>query len=128
MKLFHHPHCIFETFKRARATTKIIEEPGDIEGFDDIKDEDKELIRKLIKENSKDGPGSAKKGTPKKAGTPKKTKPETEPAKITAFASPSKKTATRDEADGSPTQGSPEKRPKRGDLRHKDNSFKEFRR
>jgi hypothetical protein len=25
MKLYHHPACIFETFKKARATTKIIE-------------------------------------------------------------------------------------------------------
>ncbi len=27
MKLYHHPACIFETFKKARATTKIIEVP-----------------------------------------------------------------------------------------------------
>ena len=36
MKLYHHPACLFETFKRARATTKIIEEPGDIEGFQEV--------------------------------------------------------------------------------------------
>ncbi len=40
--------CLFETFLRARPTTKIIEDPSDIEGFNDLKDEDKELIRKLI--------------------------------------------------------------------------------
>ena len=36
MKLYFRPSCIFETFKRARATTKIIEEPGDIDGFKDV--------------------------------------------------------------------------------------------
>lgn len=51
MKQWHHPACIFETFKRARASTKIIEEPDDLEGFTDLQDEDKKLVNKLIKGN-----------------------------------------------------------------------------
>ena len=54
MKAFHHPNCIFETFKRARPTTKIIEEADDLSGFADIKDDDKDLIKKLIKENPRE--------------------------------------------------------------------------
>ena len=72
MKLYHHPACMFETFKRAKATTKIIEDPGDLDGWDKIKDEDKEGVKKLIREFTRDSPG-AKKAKPKAA---KKTPPE----------------------------------------------------
>lgn len=48
MKQWFHPKCIFETFVRARATTKKIEDPDDAEGFYDLKDEDKDEIKKLI--------------------------------------------------------------------------------
>lgn len=49
MKLWYHPNCIFETFLRARATTKIIEEAEDLEGFADLKKEDKDLVNNIIK-------------------------------------------------------------------------------
>ena len=49
MKQWFHPTCIFETFARARATTKKIEDPEDVEGFADLQQEDKDLILKLIK-------------------------------------------------------------------------------
>ena len=49
MKMYHHANCLFETFIRARATTKIIEEPEDIHGFDELNDEDKDMLKKLIK-------------------------------------------------------------------------------
>ena len=48
MKQWFHPSCIFETFVRARATTKKIEDPDDVEGFGDLKQEDKEVIKDLI--------------------------------------------------------------------------------
>jgi hypothetical protein len=48
MKQWFHPSCIFETFVRARATTKKIEEPDDMEGFGDLKQEDKDAINQLI--------------------------------------------------------------------------------
>lgn len=48
MKQWFHPACIFETFQRARATTKIIQSLDDIEGSGDLKPEDKDLINKLI--------------------------------------------------------------------------------
>lgn len=50
MKLWYHPNCIFETFLRARATTKIIEDAEDLEGFADLKQEDKDLVNNIIKD------------------------------------------------------------------------------
>ena len=49
MKQYFHPQCIFETFVRARATTKKIESPVDLEGWSNIGQEDKDKILKLIK-------------------------------------------------------------------------------
>ena len=49
MKQYFHPQCIFETFVRARATTKKIESPEDLEGWSNIGQEDKDEVLKLIK-------------------------------------------------------------------------------
>lgn len=48
MKQYHHPHCLFETFLRARATTRIIQDPDDIHGYEDLTDEDQKMINDLI--------------------------------------------------------------------------------
>lgn len=48
MKLWYHYGCMFETFQKARATTKKIETPADLEGFPDLRDEEKQEIKKLI--------------------------------------------------------------------------------
>lgn len=48
MKQYHHPSCLFETFVRARPTTRIITEPDDVHGFDDLVDEDQKIINNLI--------------------------------------------------------------------------------
>ena len=49
MKQWYHVDCIFETFQKARATTKIIDEPDVLEGFDKLKPEDKKQILENIK-------------------------------------------------------------------------------
>jgi len=49
MKQWHHPKCLFEMFEKARATTKIIESTDEIEGFTDLTDEDKNMIKDLLK-------------------------------------------------------------------------------
>ena len=41
MKQYHHPKCLFDAFTRARGTTKVIEDAGDIEGWEDVKSEGK---------------------------------------------------------------------------------------
>ena len=48
MKQWYHVQCIFDSFTRARSTTKKIERTDDLEGFDILKDEDKTKIRELI--------------------------------------------------------------------------------
>lgn len=49
MKQYHHPSCLFETFLRAKATTRIIEDLTDVENHDVLTDEDKAMIQDLIK-------------------------------------------------------------------------------
>uniref|UniRef100_A0A8C9W6X6 DNA ligase n=1 Tax=Scleropages formosus TaxID=113540 RepID=A0A8C9W6X6_SCLFO len=48
MKEWYHVKCIFEKLERARATTKKIEDITDLEGWEEIEDEDKDLINKHI--------------------------------------------------------------------------------
>lgn len=44
----YHAICMFQSLSRARKTTKKIESEDDLEGWDDIKEADKKLLRKLI--------------------------------------------------------------------------------
>ncbi|TKS83163.1 DNA ligase 3 [Collichthys lucidus] len=48
MKEWYHVKCIFEKLERARATTKKIEDITDLEGWEEMQDEDKELINKHV--------------------------------------------------------------------------------
>jgi len=48
MRQYHHVKCIFDTFVRARPTTKIITEPDDIRGFDDLEESDQQSITETI--------------------------------------------------------------------------------
>ncbi|GMS84604.1 hypothetical protein PENTCL1PPCAC_6779, partial [Pristionchus entomophagus] len=50
MKAYFHIKCMFDTFKNARATTKVIDEPSDIEGFGNLGKDEKDEIVKLIDE------------------------------------------------------------------------------
>ena len=63
MKMYYHPKCIFDIFKKARATTKIIEDPTDLEGWQDVEQKDREMILKLIKETDR---GSSSSSSPSK--------------------------------------------------------------
>ena len=48
MAQWHHPACLFQAFQKVRATTKIIEEPDDLDGYGDLEDGDKKALLKLI--------------------------------------------------------------------------------
>uniref|UniRef100_A0A7N6C499 DNA ligase n=1 Tax=Anabas testudineus TaxID=64144 RepID=A0A7N6C499_ANATE len=48
MKEWYHVKCIFEKLERARATTKKIEDITDLEGWEELQDEDKEVINKHV--------------------------------------------------------------------------------
>ena len=107
MKQHHHPACLFESFKRVKATTKIIDEPDDMEGWDAINKEDQEVILKLIRAhesfaaNKKSPSGGAKNAKAKKAAVSSPVKPPEELVSKPIF---------------------------KGDVCHKDNSFRAFRR
>ena len=109
MKQYHHPLCLFESFKKARATTKVIEDPGDLEGWDSLGDEDKSPILKLIRAHQE---FSATK-------SPAKASNKSSPVKKKEVASTSVKVEEKEE---------PVEHVYRGDVKHRDNSFKEFRR
>ncbi|NWI70488.1 DNLI3 ligase, partial [Todus mexicanus] len=54
MKEWYHVKCMFEKLEKARATTKKIEDITDLEGWEELQDEEKETINKHISEaNSK---------------------------------------------------------------------------
>uniref|UniRef100_A0A672HDF0 DNA ligase n=1 Tax=Salarias fasciatus TaxID=181472 RepID=A0A672HDF0_SALFA len=52
MKEWYHVKCIFEKLERARATTKKIEDITDLEGWEELQDEDKELVNKHVSVNA----------------------------------------------------------------------------
>ena len=117
MKNYYHPACIFETFKKARATTKIIEDPSDLDGWQDIKQEDKEVVLKLMKENVRASPtktpdAKQSKKTPVKSPKPKKTAETTTSLQTESGPSSSATSWKRDPVNPG----------------HKDNSFRELRR
>lgn len=117
MKQYHHPACLFESFKKVRSTTKIIEEPGDLEGWSSIKDEDKQTILSLIKAheafvaNKKPSGGKAAKS---------KATPTKSPLKA-SIQSPVKTPETASRVERVHYEF-------KGDLNHKDNTLREFRR
>uniref|UniRef100_A0A7N6FDK2 DNA ligase n=1 Tax=Anabas testudineus TaxID=64144 RepID=A0A7N6FDK2_ANATE len=64
MKEWYHVKCIFEKLERARATTKKIEDITDLEGWEELQDEDKEVINKHVSAtkagtSSSSGPSSS---------------------------------------------------------------------
>lgn len=50
--LWHHARCMFNTFLRARNNTRIIETVADLEGFSAIAQEDQDMIRRIIEDNT----------------------------------------------------------------------------
>ena len=117
MKQFHHPECLFDAFKRARASTKVIDDPSDIEGWKDVKDEDKPAIVQLIRDLDQFRSSASGAKTPKKSspgGSGGKKKPEV--PDDAAFDD----TAALTEFTLGPSVV--------GGKCHKDNSFREFRR
>ena len=48
LKQYYHTVCLFETFSKARSTTKVIESPDEIEDFLNIEQKDKDSIIELI--------------------------------------------------------------------------------
>ena len=79
MKQYHHIGCIFEGFMKARASTKVIEDASDLEGFCDMKDEDKTDIKERIKALIQK---RGSKSTPSKKSSPTKRKASDSPKNV----------------------------------------------
>ncbi|XP_077970658.1 DNA ligase 3-like isoform X2 [Styela clava] len=127
MKMYHHINCMFEVFSRARATTKKIEDPSDLEGFADMEDDEKNQIKKLIAELcAKQAEKQAKspRGGGKKA-TPKKQKPAKAPSPVKMKASPLSKPIQSASIHTLSTSADSSKPPP---PFSKDNNFREYRR
>ncbi|XP_074625585.1 DNA ligase 3-like isoform X2 [Acropora palmata] len=63
MKQWYHVPCIFDSLTRARATTKKIDSTDDLGGFDELKSEDQQEIKSLIKDLASKASPSPKKKT-----------------------------------------------------------------
>uniref|UniRef100_A0A8C0YRI5 DNA ligase n=1 Tax=Cyprinus carpio carpio TaxID=630221 RepID=A0A8C0YRI5_CYPCA len=61
MKEWYHVKCIFEKLERARATTKKIDDITELEGWEELQDDDKELINKHVSELAAKGNSTPKK-------------------------------------------------------------------
>ncbi|XP_061155733.1 DNA ligase 3 isoform X1 [Syngnathus typhle] len=69
MKEWYHVKCIFEKLERARATTKKIEDITELEGWEELQDEDKDLINRHVSELMSKVKASPQKKTPAKSST-----------------------------------------------------------
>lgn len=95
MKAWHHVACFFAAQAKARATTKKIEQPDeDVQGWDDLTEEDRqEILAQMPPEVAKQAkkapksPAPAKKPSPVKSPSAKKSP--------TAIKSPEKKVASQ---------------------------------
>ncbi|KAJ8022059.1 DNA ligase 3 [Holothuria leucospilota] len=125
MKQYFHINCIFESFLRARSTTKKIEDTSDLDGFENMEDVEKNLIRKHIDEMmsklaSKKSPAKKKtvQGVLTTAGkVVSPTKATTTPASSNSSQNNVPSTSSRSFSTNSSTT----------DTNHPDNSFREYR-
>ncbi|CAH1967261.1 unnamed protein product [Acanthoscelides obtectus] len=120
MKAWHHVDCLFEAFLKQRQTTKRIESPDDIDGWDTISKEDQKHILQKIDETDeafiKKHGGSTVKKSPKK-------QPNTSPSSSKA----SNTTRNMVEKSEEKIKDEPDKSEKPTEP-NKDDLFKEFRR
>ncbi|XP_078142978.1 DNA ligase 3 [Centroberyx gerrardi] len=135
MKEWYHVKCIFEKLERARATTKKIEDITDLEGWEELQDEDKELINKHVSDLMAKVNASPKKKVQAKLNNtgllmaPPADPSMNAPRKFSGF------TATKAGSSSSPGPSSSPAKASQGstlsaqlcDLKHKDCLLREFR-
>ncbi|XP_042354542.1 LOW QUALITY PROTEIN: DNA ligase 3 [Plectropomus leopardus] len=135
MKEWYHVKCIFEKLERARATTKKIEDITDLEGWEELEDEDKELINKHVSDlMAKVNASPKKKVQAKMNASAQLLAPPADPsvnaprkfsgftaAKAGSSSSPGPSSASAGVSQGSPLSS------KLCDPQHKDCLFREFR-
>uniref|UniRef100_A0A8C1XE20 DNA ligase n=1 Tax=Cyprinus carpio TaxID=7962 RepID=A0A8C1XE20_CYPCA len=90
MKEWYHVKCIFEKLERARATTKKIDDITELEGWEELQDEDKELINKHVSVQAKLN-NTTKAGSSSSSPGPSPAKPTQGSAFSTQLCDPSHK-------------------------------------
>ncbi|XP_072635601.1 DNA ligase 3 isoform X2 [Canis lupus baileyi] len=134
MKEWYHVKCMFEKLERARATTKKIEDLTELEGWEELEDNEKEQISQHIADLSSKATGTPKKKAvvqAKLTATGQVTSPvkgasfvtNTNPRKFSGF---SAKPNNSGEARSSPTPKA-SLSSSRCDPKHKDCLLREFR-
>lgn len=103
MKMWYHVNCMFEVFSKQRATTAKIESPDDVDGWDNLGEEDQEEILSHL-------PDSARRKKPK----PKPVTKQPEKASTSKAADDTVSVSSSNETSGSNED-------------HRDNAFREFR-
>uniref|UniRef100_A0A8C3ATD7 DNA ligase n=1 Tax=Cyclopterus lumpus TaxID=8103 RepID=A0A8C3ATD7_CYCLU len=118
MKEWYHVKCIFEKLEKARATTKKIEDITDLEGWEELEDQDKEIINKHVSDlMAKVSAGPKKKTTPAKTNASAHLMaPPADPS-----GSPGPSSPSANGSGGSPLSA------QLCDPQHKDCLFREFR-
>ncbi|XP_033107614.1 DNA ligase 3-like isoform X2 [Anneissia japonica] len=131
MKQYHHINCIFESFLKARANTKKIESTSDLEGFLDLEDQEKDIIKQHIKELcvklSAKSPGKKKVVQSKLTSDMKVVSPTKNPVvKGTGGGGPSSSVGAPPSSPSGSGSGSSNLYGS-GGKNHPDNSFREYR-
>ncbi|XP_038563733.1 DNA ligase 3 [Micropterus salmoides] len=135
MKEWYHVKCIFEKLERARATTKKIEDITDLEGWEELQDEDKGLIDKHVSDLMAKVNASPKKKVQAKLNTtgqlmaPPADPSVNAPRKFSGFTAAKAGSSSNPGPSSSPakaSQGSPLSA-QLCDPQHKDCLFREFR-
>ncbi|GAB1605965.1 DNA ligase 3 [Argonauta hians] len=136
MKQWYHPSCIFETFLRARPTTKIIEETEDMEGFQDLRSEDKDVVINLLKDfynnpqNKRKKPsGSSSSSTPStpSSSSKKEEKKKASEVKSSKPPPPSSSSSSSSNTNNSGGEGGESKKGSSSSSSSKDDAFRCFR-
>ncbi|XP_037543722.1 DNA ligase 3 [Nematolebias whitei] len=132
MKEWYHVKCIFEKLERARATTKKIEDLTELEGWEELQDEDKELINKHVSDLMAKVNTSPKKKVQAKLNTtgqlmaPPADPSVNVPRKFSGFTAAKAGSSSSPGPSSTPTKGSPLSK-QLCDPQHKDCLFREFR-
>ncbi|XP_076168075.1 DNA ligase 3 [Ptiloglossa arizonensis] len=126
MKAWHHPTCLFEVFAKQRATTKRIDDPvEDIDGWNDLPDDDRNTILQKIEDFENSNPFKTPKTKKGETVPPKKRKTSLDKEPVTIARNKPKKvkkedsSASSDEANASTSKKI---------LPSADDSFQEFQR
>ncbi|XP_014471668.1 PREDICTED: DNA ligase 3 [Dinoponera quadriceps] len=125
MPAWHHVACLMEVFAKQRATTKRIDDPEkDVKGWEQLSDEDKQLILDKLEEleTSSPGKGAKKRAAPREiAGESSKKATGKNSDQKTRKTAEKAKEKPKEEADDKDGGG-------RSKVPSKDDLFREFRR